>query len=321
MSIISKQTGYSNDSNLLYAILKEVDDICKALGPTPTTTTTANPYKTITLDWATDASASNWLGQNGAGTDTTDVNNWNIAFNLPTLGTPFTSVAVIANSRIILSNPGIINTTPYRLFSPLGSGYSNDLISIVDEGVLLHIGDSCFSNNEGLASASFAEVVQIEAESAFDNCINLTTVIIPKLALTNFGAFEYCYALRSVNFPLLTYIANELFFKAGLTSINAPLADYIGDYAFQQTGISVANFPNANYVGAYAFNSCPLDTIDLSSCTDLGGSTGNDNVFYGIIGRTITLTVPAALMTCNGGNPDGDIQYLQANNTVTIITV
>jgi hypothetical protein len=25
-------------------------------------------------------------------------------------------------------------------------------------------------------------------------------------------------------------------------------------------------------------------------------------------------------MTCNGGNPDGDIQYLQANNTVTIIT-
>jgi hypothetical protein len=25
-------------------------------------------------------------------------------------------------------------------------------------------------------------------------------------------------------------------------------------------------------------------------------------------------------MTCNGGNPDGDIQYLQANNTVTVIT-
>jgi hypothetical protein len=25
-------------------------------------------------------------------------------------------------------------------------------------------------------------------------------------------------------------------------------------------------------------------------------------------------------MTCNGGNPDGDIQYLQANNTVTITT-
>jgi hypothetical protein len=44
-------------------------------------------------------------------------------------------------------------------------------------------------------------------------------------------------------------------------------------------------------------------------------------VFDGIIGNIITLTVPLALMTCNGGNPDGDIQYLQANNTVTIITV
>jgi hypothetical protein len=38
MSIISKQTGYSNGSNLLYAILKEIDDICKALGPTIITT-------------------------------------------------------------------------------------------------------------------------------------------------------------------------------------------------------------------------------------------------------------------------------------------
>lgn len=40
-----------------------------------------------------------------------------------------------------------------------------------------------------------------------------------------------------------------------------------------------------------------------------------------ITGKTITLTVPAALMTCNGGNPDGDIAYLQANNTVTVIQV
>jgi hypothetical protein len=51
MSIISKQTGYSNDSNLLYAILKEVDDICKALGPTPTTTTTTTATIVYIGDW------------------------------------------------------------------------------------------------------------------------------------------------------------------------------------------------------------------------------------------------------------------------------
>ena len=44
-------------------------------------------------------------------------------------------------------------------------------------------------------------------------------------------------------------------------------------------------------------------------------------VFTGITSNNITLTVPSALMTCNAGNPDGDIQYLQSNNTVTVITV
>jgi hypothetical protein len=55
MSIISKQTGYSNDSNLLYAILKEVDDICKALGPTPTTTTTTTLNPGLTMAVANNA--------------------------------------------------------------------------------------------------------------------------------------------------------------------------------------------------------------------------------------------------------------------------
>jgi hypothetical protein len=43
-------------------------------------------------------------------------------------------------------------------------------------------------------------------------------------------------------------------------------------------------------------------------------------VFSGITKNTITLTIPATLMTCNGGQPDADIQILQDSNTVTIIT-
>ena len=64
-----------------------------------------------------------------------------------------------------------------------------------------------------------------------------------------------------------------------------------------------------------------LTTINLPSCINLGKTVGYDNVFDSILGNTITLTVPSALTTCNSGNPDGDIQYLQANNTVTIVTV
>jgi hypothetical protein len=43
-------------------------------------------------------------------------------------------------------------------------------------------------------------------------------------------------------------------------------------------------------------------------------------VFFGIFGNTITLTIPATLMTCNDGKPDADIGALQKANSVTIIT-
>jgi hypothetical protein len=64
-----------------------------------------------------------------------------------------------------------------------------------------------------------------------------------------------------------------------------------------------------------------VTNAESRSCTNLGGTVGNNNVFLGITGKTMTLIVPAALMTCNFGNPDVDIQYLRANNTETIITV
>ena len=71
-----------------------------------------------------------------------------------------------------------------------------------------------------------------------------------------------------------------------------------------------------------AFFNCPsLTTIEIPACADLGGSCGNNSVFQGTTGNTITLTVLSARMICNGGLPDGDIQYLQANNTVTIVQV
>ena len=65
----------------------------------------------------------------------------------------------------------------------------------------------------------------------------------------------------------------------------------------------------------------PLKNINLRSCIQLGESVGNDGTFNSITNQTITLTIPSVLMTCNAGNPDGDIQYLQANNNVIITTV
>lgn len=65
-------------------------------------------------------------------------------------------------------------------------------------------------------------------------------------------------------------------------------------------------------------------TVYLPNCTSLGPTVGDDGVFFNVFtfgGATITLTVPASLMTCNAGFPDGDIVYLQSTNySVIIIT-
>jgi hypothetical protein len=80
--------------------------------------------------------------------------------------------------------------------------------------------------------------------------------------------------------------------------------------------------PLSETIGHAAFYGCTsLTIINLPSCTNLGDTTGYDGVFESIIGQTITLTVPAALETCNGSEPDGDIVDLAANNTATIIYV
>jgi len=78
----------------------------------------------------------------------------------------------------------------------------------------------------------------------------------------------------------------------------------------------------AQIIGNETFRFCVmLETINLSACLNLGDTVGDNEVFKNIIGNTITLSVPVALMTCDSGNPDGDIQSLQSVNTVTIITV
>lgn len=88
------------------------------------------------------------------------------------------------------------------------------------------------------------------------------------------------------------------------------------------TSLTKVILPAVTNITSNCFESCYLLTmLNISSCSNLGPTVNDNNVFAGVNNNIITLTVPSALMTCNSGNPDGDIQYLQANNAVTIITV
>lgn len=127
-------------------------------------------------------------------------------------------------------------------------------------------------------------------------------MFIPNLNSIDMNSFRLCIALENINIPLVTTIGSQSF-----RSCN-----------------KIKNFiaPELLTVGNTSLQDCTsLEYIDLSKCTALGTTVLNNNVFLNIIGKNITLKIPAALMTCNAGNPDGDIQYLQANNNVTIITI
>jgi len=57
----------------------------------------------------------------------------------------------------------------------------------------------------------------------------------------------------------------------------------------------------------------------LPKLVTLGNSAEtNENNFRDIIGKTVSLTVPHALMVSNLGQPDADIAYLIDNNIVTV---
>jgi len=119
--------------------------------------------------------------------------------------------------------------------------------------------------------------------------------------------------------------ANTFNGNSSLVAVNdeAESITSVGAYSFKgSTALTTATLPVCTSVGDNSFDSCTsLTNVNMPLCSDLGGTTGDDSVFTAISGQTITLTIAASRETCDGGNPDGDIVYLAANNTATIIYI
>ena len=269
---------------------------------TPTMTPTPTPPSTLGLRLTFDdiANADLLVG------DSSSVEDWNTFFDLPTYGNPFTSVEVVGNEVSLIGGSNI-KVKPALMYD---YNYNTFLISVVDTA-------NCITSVGG---------------DAFTYCYGLTTVDLPACTIAygwqdspqnDYGAFGECVNLINLNLPLLTTAGYSCFaYCTSLTAIDLPLLTTAGDYCFYDcTSLTTIDLPLLTTAGENCFYNCTsLTTVDLQACTDLGGTVLNNNMFYNISGETITLTVPSALMTCNSGNPDGDIQYLQANNTVTIFS-
>ncbi len=138
-----------------------------------------------------------------------------------------------------------------------------------------------------------------------ENIISINDTSSDCIVSVSADGLAYCPILTYVNLPNCTYLGNSVFAgDSGLIEIILPLVISTGREVF-----------------IYCTS---LELLDLRSCEMLGyncDGVPDDAMFLEIAGQTITLTIPAALMTCNAGNPDVDIQDLQGGNTVTIVTV
>jgi len=129
------------------------------------------------------------------------------------------------------------------------------------------------------------------------------TAILDGNSITLIGAVN-------LNVKTSRFAGND--YMANFTDVDTVTS--IGISAFENCfSMETAIFPVCTTVGDRAFNTCiALTTIDLENCTQLGSTTGDNLVFQNIIGNTIDLTIDPSIET------DGDILYLEANNTVTL---
>lgn len=129
----------------------------------------------------------------------------------------------------------------------------------------------------------------------------------------------------SVSLPACKVGATDAFYGNDLlTYLNLPSLVYAGPSMFHACEILQSfNFPELLVIGDQCFYECYAATeFYIPKCVQLGPSADDDFVFFNISGNNITLTISEVINFVSfGGNPDGDVVYLQTYNTVTLVVV
>jgi hypothetical protein len=215
-------------------------------------------------------------------------------------------------------------TIPNELITELSEGafYNCMLLTEINFPNLLTIGDYCFSFCDGVTTVNLPLVTSMGVASFYGN-ISITELNLPNLSFAAETCFYSCTNLITVNVPLLTYAGDNCFSNCvNILNVYFYELGFAGPNCFGGCN-SLENFyfPNLTNVREGCFYNCTSAiNFYLPSVTDLGGTVGDDGVFDLITSNTITLVVPSALLTCDGGNPDGDIVYLTGNSNTVIIT-
>tara|TARA_R110000868_G_scaffold14426_4_gene67253 strand:- start:47750 stop:48751 length:1002 start_codon:yes stop_codon:yes gene_type:complete len=332
MSVGNKQIGWSTKQKLLWEIANSLDKITCPNAPCTTTTTTiaivcncytisnltgdATTYSYVDCEGVSQLDLPIAQGESISLCAKMDSLNFNdqIIDNGTCDGpcAPLLTMSFLVNDLAVLNTwigGAITDVSIWNTFfnlpangTPFSSASSNnsDTVTLYNTGTIV-LAPLLFVSNDFIFNVTDYGVVTSIGASCFDSSEKLDTIQFDAVTLIDDLAFSNCLELLNISIPNLVTLNEKVFSDCiHLITFSFPLL----------TTLNISNF----------LNCFSLDTFYAPVLLNLGGTVGNDNVFSGITGEEITITIPIALMTCNAGNPDGDIQYLQANNTVTVIT-
>ncbi len=191
------------------------------------------------------------------------VSDWNTFFDLPTNGTPFTSVVVNGNEVRLFGGAGI--TLADQLFDQPDLAGTH-LIEVHDDaGCVIAGGYDSFGadNNSGcpnLTTAIFPAMVTTGDICFSTNGSSLVTVYFPVLTTAGGGCFQYCPFINP-NFPMLSSILGGGVFSDCLNitdsfSILSTITDVGNNCFYNCTGLINPNFSSLQNSANSSFGNC-----------------------------------------------------------------
>lgn len=222
------------------------------------------------------------------------VSDWNINFDTGAqAATPFTSVVYSAGGTVV-------DLFGHTILQVIGVFINNlEILEMHDYANEVFSVGGAFDGASNFTTIDVPVCLSFEANSFLD-CVDLISVNAPSVTNANSGCFSGCSTLVSISLPACTTIDNSCFaFCSAIQTINLPVCtSIINGFNFRAIGDGVN----------------PI-TINTPMAAPYGGTSGDDLVFFGVAGQTITITLP----TSETG--DGDITAVSGTNSVTLIPV
>lgn len=278
-----------------------------------------------------------------------DPTQWQYAFTFSNL--VVNSATVVGNRVFLKFAPSAVPASSYTNFS-IGAFILNaNLTSLNDQGGwVAQVFPQAFQSCINLDFVKLYSCTVVNASGFYDtgsfkavfpvcSTLGLQAFGNSKIVEANFerlnkmnngSEFEYTPNLSNYSFPVLGLIAGANSFQfSAIPHIDFPQLAILNSPALP--GNQFGNCVNATYIdlpncsviygSSVFFNCTAVTSINIPNVGQIGTSVGNDFIFQGIIGNTIAITAETSLQTINAGGLEGDLAYLNTNNTVTFTWV